>query len=140
MDKFITKLLIYTKKTCNNLKEFKTKIFFFEQYFLITTIILKIINFTTRQSKPIFKTTYSRFVHIRSKNSLGRHINEKKLLRFQIKRICTKAGFPKVGHDRYSGGHEQQMGIRGAKNSKGAIGDLQGHNFLKLQRIFSSCR
>ena len=37
--------------------------------------------------------------------------------------LSTKAGFPKIGHDSYSGGHEQQSGKTGAMNSKGAIGD-----------------
>ena len=32
------------------------------------------------------------------------------------------AGIPKVGHDRYSGGHEQQRGQRGAMWCKGATG------------------
>ena len=35
--------------------------------------------------------------------------------------ILLRSGFTKMGHDRYSGGHEQQRGKRGAMNSKGAI-------------------
>ena len=40
--------------------------------------------------------------------------------------VC-RAGFPKVGHDRYSGGNEQQRGQRGGMGSKGATG---GHEVI----------
>ena len=46
--------------------------------------------------------------------------------------LLYKPGFSKVGHERNSGGHEQQRDKRGAMNSKGAIGGQRGHNFLKL--------
>ena len=36
------------------------------------------------------------------------------------------------GHDSYSGGYEQQIGKRGAMNSKGSKGGQLGHIFLKL--------
>ena len=33
--------------------------------------------------------------------------------------LYFRSGFLKVGHDRYSGGHEQQRGKRGTMRSKG---------------------